>query len=315
MPYNNMIDRDDAGALIPEDVSREMIKRATEKSAALSLFRPIPVSRKQLRVPVLSSLPMAYWVDGDNGLKQTSKVAWKNKFLNVEELAVIIPVPDSVVADAEIDIWDEMTPYAVEAIGVAFDEAIFFGYNAPASFPTNISAAAAAAGNSVTEGDTAAQGAFFGDIDETIALVEEDGFDVNGFVAARSARGKLRASRATDGQRLDQSRVSPKLDELDGSPIIYPMTGSWPVDGGGDDVRLFAGDWSEFVVGVRQDIQMKILTEAVIQDNTGEIIYNLAQQDMTAIRLTFRGGWQVSNRINRTQPDEDDRYPVARLVH
>jgi hypothetical protein len=73
------------------------------------------------------------------------------------------------------------------------------------------------------------------------------------------------------------------------------------------------GDWSQFVVGVRQDITMKILTEAVIQDNTGAIVYNLAQQDMTAIRLTFRVGWQVSNTINNDQPTEASRYPVARI--
>jgi hypothetical protein len=78
-------------------------------------------------------------------------------------------------------------------------------------------------------------------------------------------------------------------------------------------VRLFTGDFTDFVVGVRSDVTMKILDQAVIQDNTGAIVYNLAQQDMTAVRLTFRVGWQVSNRINNDQPTEANRYPVSVL--
>jgi hypothetical protein len=34
---------------------------------------------------------------------------------------------------------------------------------------------------------------------------------------------------------------------------------------------------------------------------------------MTAIRLTFRIGWQVANTINNDQPTEASRYPVARI--
>jgi HK97 family phage major capsid protein len=316
MPYNNVISRTDAGALIPEEVANDMIRRATDASATLQLFRRVPVGRAQVRFPVLSALPVAYFVNGDTGLKQTTEVNWTNKYLNIEEIATIMPVPDNVVADVDMNIWDESMPYLVEAFYRTLDAATFFGTNAPGTWPTNISAAAAAAGNSVTEGATAAQGGFMGDIDNTIAKVEEDGFDVDGFVASRSTRGKLRAARDTQGRKLDENRINGQLSSLDGSPVVYPMRGLFPAGGGaGTNVRLFAGDWSQFVVGVRQDITMKVLDQAVIQDNTGAIIYNLAQQDMTAIRLTFRVGWQVSNLLNYDQPTEANRYPVARLMY
>jgi hypothetical protein len=150
----------------------------------------------------------------------------------------------------------------------------------------------------------------------TIAKVEDDGFDVSGFVAARSLKGKLRAARSTTGDRLDGARVNGPSDRDRRLPVSYPMRGLFPAGGGaGTNLRLFAGDFDQFVVGVRQDITMKVLTEAVIQDNTGAIIYNLAQQDMTAVRLTFRVGWQVANTINNDQPTEASRYPVARLVY
>jgi len=315
MPYNNVVSRTDAAAEIPEEVSRALVDRVADDSAALTLFRRVPVSRGQLRFPVMSALPVAYFVTGDTGLKQTTEVNWANKFLNVEEIATIMPIPDAVVADMETNVWDESMPYLAEAVGRALDAAVFFGTNAPASWPTNVSAATLAAGNSFTEVATAAQGGFMADIDSALGLLEADGFDATGFVAARSARGRIRTSRNSQGDRLDGERVSGDLGMIDGLPVVYPMRGLFPSGGAaGTNVRLFVGDWDEFVLGVRQDITLKILTEAVIQDNTGAIIYNLAQQDMTAVRLTFRVGWQVSNLINYDQSVEANRYPVARLV-
>jgi HK97 family phage major capsid protein len=285
--YNNLVSRTDAGALIPEEVSRDMIRRATDDSATLRLFRRMPVGRGQVRIPVISALPVAYFVTGDTGLKQTTEVNWTNKYLNIEEIAAIVPVPDAVVADAELNVWDEMMPYLIESFYRCFDAAVFFGTNAPSSWPTSIAAAATSASNAVTAGTaTAAQGGFLGDYDATLAKIEADGFDATGVVAARSARASFRSTRDTTGQKVDGSRIGGDLNTIDGIPIVYPMRGMFPTSSGSP--QLFVGDFSQFVVGVRQDITMKVLTEAVIQDNTGQIIYNLAQQDMSAIRLTFR---------------------------
>jgi HK97 family phage major capsid protein len=316
VPYNNIVSRTDASALIPEEVASEVIDRATGESAVLELFRRVPVGRAQVRMPILSALPIAYWVNGDTGIKQTTEVNWTNKFLNIEEIATIMPVPDNVVDDAEQDIWDEATPYLVEALGRTLDAAVFFGTDAPASFPTNIRAAATAAGNEVTESAAATAGGFFGDLDALIGAVEGDGYDVNGFVAARSARARFRTARNADGDRLDRDRIMGNLAELDGARIVYPMRGQFPSGGAaGTNVRMFAGDWTQFVVGVRKDVTMDVFREGVIQDNTGAIVYNLMQQDMTAIRVTFRVGWQVANPINFDQQVEANRYPAAVLEY
>ncbi|MER7517784.1 phage major capsid protein [Streptomyces sp. NPDC126499] len=316
MAYNNVTSRTDAAALIPEEVSNEMLGKATEQSAALSLFRRVPVGRNQVRFPVLSALPVAYFVGGDTGLKQTTEVAWSNKFLNIEEIATIMPVPDNVLADVDANIWDEAMPLLTEAFGRTLDAAIFFGTNAPSSWPSDITTAATAAGNSVTEGSTAAQGGFFGDLDNLYEKVEADGYEIDGWVASTAAKSKLRRARDTQGRKLDETRVSGDLQTLDGLPVAYAMRGLFPSGGGaGTNTRLFGGDFSQFVLGVRQDITMKILDQAVIQDNTGAIMFNLAQQDMTAVRLTFRVGWQVSNPINNEQAVEANRYPAAVLKY
>ncbi len=144
-------------------------------------------------------------------------------------------------------------------------------------------------------------------------VIEGDGYDVTGFLGPISLRTKLRKARAVDGQRLDEGRVSGDLNSLDGQRIVYPMRGLWPVSGGVgvNGVRLMGGSWSQFRVGIRKDVSYKVLDQAVITDNTGAIVYNLPQQDMLALRVTFRVGWQVSNPINNDRPSESARYPVA----
>src|SRR4051812_32723983 len=205
-----------------------MLGKATEQSAVLSLFRRVPVGRAQVRFPVLSALPVAYWVSGDTGLKQTTEINWTNKFLNIEEIATIMPVPDNVISDVDANVWDEAMPLLVEAMGRTLDSAIFFGTNAPSSFPTNINAAVTAAGNNTTEGSAASAGGYFGDVDKVYAAVEGDGYEPTGWVAATSVKAKLRTSRDSQGRKLDVGRTDGPIQNLDGLPIAYPMRGLWP---------------------------------------------------------------------------------------
>jgi hypothetical protein len=210
--------------------------------------------------------------------------------------------------DTDYDVWGEIRPLIEEAIGRTLDAAVFFEVNKPASWPTGIVAGAVAAGNVIARGtNNAAAGGIAGDISDTFATVEADGYDVNGIVANRSYRGRLRNARNANGDRHDE--VSPS--EAYGVNIQYPMRGLWPT--GLSAAELVAGDFMAGILAKRMDITYKILSESVIQDNTGQIIYNLSQQDMVALRAVFRVAWQVANPINYDQATEADRYPFAVL--
>lgn len=43
-------------------------------------------------------------------MKQTTRQAWDNVYLTAGELAVIVPIPEAVFDDAEMDIMGEITP-------------------------------------------------------------------------------------------------------------------------------------------------------------------------------------------------------------
>lgn len=309
--YNSKIDRTGAEALIPEDASRDIIQGVPKYSAVMQLATKAPnMPRKQRRIPVLSTLPTAYFVNGDTGLKQTSSQAWENKFFDAEELAVIIPIPEAVLDDADYDIWGEVKPRIMEAMGIAFDQAVLFGENAPASWPKDILTSATAASNVVALGTGED---LYDDLlgeNGVISLVEQDGYMATGHVSAMSMRGKYRGLRDTTGQPLFKPTIQSSTSyELDGAPIFFPENGAMLAD----KALQFSGNFKQIVYAMRQDITYKILTEAVIQDASGTIVYNLAQQDMVALRAVMRLAWQVPNPINRLNPTET-RYPIAVLT-
>lgn len=308
MPYNSIISRTDAAGLIPAPVASEIIKSLPNQSAALNLFRQVRMPSGTTTLPVVSALPLAYFVTGDSGVKQTSEINWTNKTLTAEEIAVVVPIPEAVLADASFDVWDEVRPLIEEAFGRTLDAAIFFGTNKPASWPTDIVAAAVAAGNVVARGtNTTAQGGIAADISDLFATVEADGYDVNGVVANRTYKGYLRDVRDANGNR--QAEVAP--DEIYGVPVKYPMRGQWPT--GLSAAEMVAGDFSHGIIGLRQDITYKVFDQGVITDNTGAIQYNLLQQDMVALRVVMRVGFQVGNPINFDQGTEANRYPFGVL--
>jgi HK97 family phage major capsid protein len=317
VPYNTNVGRTDAAALIPEEYSHDIVRHLPSASAALGLFRQVPMSRAQLRIPAESALAVAYWVSGDTGIKQTSKSAWANLYLNAEELAVIVPVPETVLDDVDFDLWGLIRPQLVEAIGRALDAAIFFGVNKPASWPADIQSAAIAAGNTTLEAATQVQGGIIGDVGNAFATVEADGFDVNGVIAARTLKGKIRAARSTTGEQLAEpaegsgEAAQAPIDVLYSVPVRYPMRGLWPTGTG--STEAIVGDFTQGLIGVRQDLTFKILDQAVISDGAGAIQFNLAQQDMVAVRVVARFAFQVPNPLTYDQPTQASRYPFGVL--
>lgn len=303
------IDRTDAGALIPEEVANQIFQDLPKKSVCLSKFRRVTMSRKQQRQPVLSLLPFAYFRNGDNGRAQMSKMAWANKYLNAEELVVFVPIPKTVLEDAEFDIWGEARPRLVEALGAKIDGAILFNNEKPASWPSAIVDAAHAAGQTFVRGSVNGQKIDL-DINEVMMQVEEDGYDVNGFAARKTIKGALRGLRTTQGELLFQPTLQAGMpDTIYGESIEYVQNGGW------DNTKadLITGDWEQGVIGMRKDITWDIFKEASLHDADGNLVYNLAQDGMVALMVCMRVAWQVPNPVNRLNPDDNTRYPFSVL--
>ena len=304
------IDRTDAGALIPEEHIKDIVDGVTEASTVLSYGRRLPdMGSKTTSLPVLDSLPIAYFVNGDSGQKQTTKEAWDKKTITAEEIAVIVPVAENVLDDSSYDIWGQVKPRIIEAFGNVIDAAILFGTNKPSSWPTAIVTGATAVGNVVTIGTD-----LYDDLLSTggvISKVEESGFFVNGHVADVTMRAKLRGVKTTTGEPIFKSDMQGGTNySLDGSPINFSRNGAWDPTA----ALMISGDWQQLVYSIRKDITFKIFTEGVVQNTDGTIAYNLMQNDMVALRAVMRLGWQLPNPINQIKKNKAQRYPFAALL-
>lgn len=321
MSYSAMVDRTEAGPLIPEDAANEIIKEATEKSFVLSSFKRRTMSRKQQRIPVFDRKPVAYFVNGDTGLKQTSDVRWDNIYLNAEEIAVIVPVPDILVEDSAFDIWGQLRPEISEAIGAKVDEAVLFGVDRPTSWPTGIWQGAQAASQVVTGGATSGQDVF-GDINATMMLLEEDGYDPTAMVGRVQMKGILRNTRDANkgflypaaGPANTGGQSVGWKGEVWNTPLFVSKMGFTNFSASATNPALFTLDTDNLIVAVRDDINMKVFTEGVISDASGVVLLNLMQQDAKALRVTFRMAWAMANPVTRMQPNRTLRYPAAVLT-
>lgn len=298
MPVNATL-LQQAEALIHEQVVNSIMQDTPKQSVVMQLGRKLPnMTSNQTRVPVLSMLPMAYWVNGETGFKQTTNQAWENVYLTAGELAVIVPIPEAVVSDASFDIIGEITPRINEAIGAKVDGAIVFGNGRPVEWQNDLITLARQAGNNVPGGIT--YDTLMGE-NGLLSKVEQAGYSVNGIMAAMTTRGALRSIKDDTGRPLYTNDMQGATRYgLDGAPMYFPENGSFDPS----IAQMIGGSWNQLVYSIRQDVTTKILTEGVIQDpETEKIVYNLAQQDMIALRVVFRLGWALPNPATRLNPD------------
>ena len=307
-----LIQRDRLAGLIPEPVSREIFQGVVEQSAVLKHGRRLPnMTSKTQSINVLDMLPMAYWVDGDTGYKETAGMAWEKKKLYAEELAVIIPIPEAVLDDANYDIWGEVKPRLVEAMGRRIDEAVLFGIGKPNTWRKAIVKTAKDAGNFVRAGTGAAADLYkelLGE-DGVIAKAEESGYTPTQILGAVQMRAKLRGLTDTSKRPIFMSTMQQSAQYmLDGVPMEFPMNGCWDPA----EALMVVGDFHQLIYSIRQDVTYKVLTEATIVDPTTKaVVYSLAQQDMVALRATMRLGWEIPNPVSSYRETLDDYSPFA----
>lgn len=328
--YSNYISRSDASSyLLPDQQSKEIIEALPTSSFCLRMMKRLPpINTATYKIPMMNAFPTAYFVSevaaarGATNTKKTTDMSWSGVTMYIEEIAVIVPVPESVIADMaaqNFDLWGMVKPRLVEAAGKLIDQAILYdssGDIAPANWPDGIVTQCGTKSNTIDVSSQIGSGLTFADLYDGLladnglfSLVEQDGYLVNGALAAISMKGKLRGLRSSEGVPIfttDMKQANRYL--LDGAPMDFPNNGAF------DPTKslLVAGDWSQAVYGVRQDITWKIATEASIHDSSGTLVYNLFQDDMVALRMTMRMGWALPNPINPV--NSSTQFPFASLV-
>lgn len=311
MAYDDIISRADNAAIeIPEQVSRDVIQTATGSSVVLDLARRVTMSSKSFRQPVLSVLPDAYWVNGDTGLKQTTSVQWEDISLTAEPLAVLVVVPDEFIDDSMIPIWSEVRPLIAEAFGRKIDNAALWNINRPSTWSDSVYQHAAAAGNyiEIGQGGTG-QTDLAWDVAQMGLQLAQDGFQLRAFASEPGFQWRLLGMRTADGQPIYTELAGQNRTGLYGVPFRESNNGAW-----NSEVKLIGGDWSNAIVGIRQDMTFTMHTDAVISDDSGNVVFNAMQQDSKIMRVVMRVGFAIANPLTRQNTVENARSPFSLLV-
>ena len=309
--FNDLITRTDVP--IPTEEVGELLKVMPEESVLLKRARRQPMSTKTVKQTIMTTFPDAYWVDGDTGLKQTTKQTFSQPTMTAEELAVIAVVPDAVIDDSSLPIWATLRPFLAEAIGKKVDQAAIYGIDKPASWPLALVPGAIAAGV-ITPGNLAATpadkrkdaGQLVADLG--LKMARDAGANLSGLIAQAGTSWELDRIRDADRRPIYDGVAG----ALRGVPFDELKNGAWSDVGTGDTaVPLIGVDWSQVYIGIRQDITVKMLDQAVISDAAGKVIFNLAQQDAKALRVVFRVGYQAVMPVNHQQLDATKRFPAG----
>ncbi len=292
------IERTDIETLIDTQVANEIFEGTIRDSKLLPLMTKLPnMTSDKTKLRILDTLPVVSFVNetNKNGRKSVTKMAWKDKFINAAELAVIVPIKENLLADSSVDIWAQVRPRITEAFASKIDNAILNGTDKPADWEQGIKEQIETANAGVEETDN-----LYKDIDAAMTKVETSGYNVTGILGGVELKSKFRNMLDTTGQPIQNT-------EIGALPRNYVDNGAWDKE----NLDLILGDFKQAVYAMRQDITFKVLDQAVIQDpENGDIVYNLAQDDMVALRVTMRLGWQLPNPVN-VENTTEQRFPFA----
>lgn len=273
--------QDELQGFVPVEQAKDIMKGIARGSSILRLstVKPMTSDTKQFRV--LTEGPGAYWV-GEGERIKTTKAKWIFPEMKAKKIAVIIPVTKEKLKDTTINVFEELKPDIAEAFYKAIDAACLFGTNSP--FAKNIFNSAITAENFVVDGTSKSLDL---DVSDVMALIEDEGLDVNGFVANNGIKNRLRKLRDANGNQLFVNGVDTK--EFYNEPIEFSKNGAWDKT----QAEIIAGDWSKSLVGIRDGLEYEILKEATLQgtlDEDGKPL-SLAEQDMIGIKATMRLGF------------------------
>lgn len=270
--------KDQLSGFVPIEKAKGIMGFVAKGSALIPQSHLEPMTAPTKEFTFWAGTPSAYWV-GEGKRIKTSAATFVSAKMEAHKIGVIIPCTREKLNDTIINIFEELKQPIADAIYQKFDRAGLFGIDSPFQF--NLYDNAVKNGMFIVDGTSSLDQ----DVSDVMALVEEEGMDVSGFIAHTGIKNRLRKLRDLDGNQLLVNGVNTK--EFYNVPITFAK-GKTSFDR--DKAQLFAGDWDKSRVGVYQGLQYEVLKEATLQDTiwTDGKPLSLAEQDMIALKVTAR---------------------------
>lgn len=275
---------------LPTEVSQEIMQKTQSQSAVMQLARQIPLPGRGLTIPVITSDPVAEWVDETNA-KPVSNPGLDKKIMQAYKLAVIVPFSNEFRRDAAA-LYDELVRRLPLALAERFDATVFGGVTAPG---TNFDTFAAATAQNISGTNTYA-GLVAADSD-----IATHGGILNGFAISPQAKAVLLS--AVDGNERPlfiNSVAEGAVPMILGARTVQSR-GAY-VSGSPNTVGV-AGDWTQAMYGTVEGVRIDYSSDATLTVGSGDSAQtiNLFQKNMFAVRaeieVGFRADVTVFNRL------------------
>jgi len=229
-----------------------------------------------------------YWVDA-MATKTKDAPTFEPYELEAEKMAVIIPLEDQLIEDADTDLASVLRNDVVGAFAEDLDSA-YMGYDPTAPFADSLSANVPAA-NIVAYGTgiDLAQ-----DFNLAMATVEANGFEITGAIAHPSVKAILRSLRDTTGNPIFATNLKDEVTRFAvyGIPICFTRQVAQAGSPLASEILLFYRPY--VFVGDRVGLQISKSNEATLTQGT-EADIHMWEQDMTAFRFVTRKAFCVKD--------------------
>lgn len=273
---------------LPTSVSDFILQKTQEDSAIMSLATKIELPGKGLTIPIITSDPVAQWVD-ETDAKPVSNPGLSQKVMRGYTLSVIVPFSNQFRRD-DGALFDALVARLPRVLAEKFDATVFGGEAPGSDFDVLTSVHAESLVSSVYGGLVAA--------DTDISL---HGGISNGYAISPQMRGILLGALDGENRPLFVNNVSEgAIPMILGQPTKLTK-GAFK--SGSPATVAFVGDWTKAMYGIVQGVDITITDQASLTLGDGSTL-NLFQRNMFAVRaeieVGFRADTDVFNKLTAT---------------
>lgn len=284
-----------AGYTVPTELMAEVL-RIAEKQYGLARrsmrYLPFSGAGNSRTIPTLGSTVSVAWTN-EGAAKTSTKPTFSYVTQTLKKLAAIVPMTDEILEDSSINLTALVAELFAEAVAKEEDAQFFAGSGAPWTGILNNGSV-----NPVTMTASDIASLTADDLLDMIDATPSGALAGAKFYMHRSVLSIIRKLKAsTSGEYV----FSPASGGLPALIWDYPFETSdvFPTAsalGAGDPAILFGNLQQAAIFGDKQQLRVKLLDQATVNEvsHEGSTTLNLAEQDMTAIRIVERVGYVLA---------------------
>lgn len=288
IPSLNSLTVGAGGIFVPDEISKALNMLIRDASCVEKLVKHVPMKRNTLVRRKQADGVNGYWVDA-MAVKTKDAPTFEPYELNAEKMAVIVPLEDQLIEDADTDIASVLREDVVSAFAEDLDRT-YLGYEPTSPFAGSLSGSVPAA-NIIPMGtgvDLAE------DFSLAMATLEANGFEVTGAIAHPIVKHMLRTLRDANHQPIFAENLRNEITtyQVYGVPICFTRQMQQQASPLGYEILMFYRPY--VIIGDRVGLQISKSNEATLTQGT-EPDLNLFEQDMTAFRFVTRKGFVIKD--------------------